>query len=78
MKLFHWPAVQALTDYSSGDVIVMANTIEEARAIVRKDNPSSRDPEDYPDRKDNIADEIDCTEPGVSDVPAGIYIRGSS
>lgn len=32
MKLFHWPLAKSNKLYSSGDIIVAANTIEEARA----------------------------------------------
>lgn len=35
MKLFHWPIVEALKNYSSGDIIVMAEDVETARQAAR-------------------------------------------
>lgn len=32
MKLFHWPYAKSLQLYSTGDIIVMAETVEQARA----------------------------------------------
>jgi hypothetical protein len=34
MKLYQWNRVNALKRYASGDIIVMAASVEEARAIV--------------------------------------------
>lgn len=34
MKLFHWNRSDALRNYSSGDIMVVADTVEEARAKV--------------------------------------------
>lgn len=33
MKLFHWPRVEALKNYMSGDIIVMAPDLEAARKL---------------------------------------------
>ena len=65
MKLFDWVAVDALADYNRGEVIVMANSLEEALEIVKKENPE-------------VYEEIKNEEPDVYDSPTAIYIYGSA
>ena len=65
MKLFDWVAVDALAQYLSGEVIVMANSLEEALEIVKKENPE-------------VYEEIKNEEPDVYDSPTAIYIYGSA
>jgi hypothetical protein len=92
MRLYHWPRVNCLANYSSGDIIVMAEGIEEARQIARTKMVDYVD--DYrswyflekgvvdPDNKDEYdafmsSFEKDLEEePKVVD-PAAVFIRGS-
>ena len=70
MKLFHWHTVEALRDYGSGDVIIMAPDLETAREVFRKENP---------DNYDGVVDEIERNDPdSIYDNPASISLRGSA
>ena len=56
MKLFHWNESETLRDYGWGDIIVMAETVEEARQMVKDAKPAGyREDEVY---KDTLADPI--------------------
>ena len=74
MQLFHWRS-RALADYSDGDIIVMANSVEEARDMVRKW---------YSDKEDYYSIySYDALERDISDEPiivegGCIGIEGSS
>jgi len=41
MKLFHWWHVEALKDYARGDLIVMAENLDEAVKTVMNDDEAS-------------------------------------
>lgn len=41
MNLYHWPHVDALKDWASGDLIVMAENLEQAKEVVAQDEEAS-------------------------------------
>ena len=53
MKLFHWMEIQALRDYGAGQVIIMAESLEEAHMSAIRDLP------------DHVAEEVLRTSPEV-------------
>lgn len=91
MKLFHWPVVKALENYSCGDIIVMAEGAEIARKLAREyaetwvkddrswwfDHEGKLDPDEaeYYQRWITTLEEDLLKDPDIIDHP--IFIRGS-
>ncbi len=68
MKIFWWCDVESLRDYLSGELIVHASSLEEARNLVKKECSS------------DLFEEIMKSEPEIygDDEPAIFKIIGSS
>lgn len=89
MKLYHWNAVESLRNYAAGDVVVMARSEAEARKIFRRDLEKwlrehrefyFTDPDDTEEADTALAlADQDALAPiaSISEIPAGIILRGS-
>lgn len=89
VQLYHWDDAQCVANYGSGDLIVMASSLEEAKATLRKafnrrlerdeDWRYIFDPEEecsFESRKAELEKDL-ALEPRISVGPAAIIIRGS-
>jgi len=72
MNMYHWHS-QALANWQSGDIVVIANSVEEARRMVRDEVKRQSD---HYSRDTLHAFEADiASEPTIQDV---IFIDGSA
>ena len=69
MNMYHWHS-QALANWHSGDIVVIANSVEEARRMVRDEVKRQSDHYDRDEFEADIA-----SEPTIQDV---IFIDGSA
>jgi len=77
MKLYHWHGV--LKMWMGGDIVVMANTLEQARQLACEKlapNPASYDEPDDEPNDDQIL--VMSTMPNVYDTPTALAFMGSS
>ena len=86
MKLYRFKS-QALREYASGDALVVAGSLEEARRVLRAGFPQHLD-EEYPwwdmsyeedkEDRDNLLKQFDRDLLSTPEITtSGVYIRGS-
>lgn len=84
MKLYFWPSLQSLRNYSTGKAIAMANSREEAAAAVVANYLTEHPPFDPEDEEDYnvqrlalLRHELSVVEPEEHDEPCGFALFGS-
>ena len=68
MKMFVWDDV--LWDYSNGMIVVLAETLEQARAIACENW-------NHPNGKD-VQDDINTMVPDIYETPSMVYLNGGA
>ena len=75
MKLYYWSDVEELADYATGEVIIMADSLQEALDTIRKQLIEAKETDHF---IDELMKELKNTEPFVYDTPTAIWIGGSA
>lgn len=67
MKLFHWDNVDYLRECTPGNVVIIANSLDEALEVFEKQ---------WPECPEILLDELKATQPTVIEKPYALFFNG--